>query len=124
MALLTNTDSYRILKHLALPYEKLTYIKERIALVATEEGEDFESQILSLLAQLDSLELKISEEKLNVNSALIRADVLEWEGGGKRSRGMIDEYGKLRGSLANFLGITLTINSRNCGGAMTMEVIL
>lgn len=122
--LLTNNDAYKILKYLALPYAQLPYIKSQINLIATEEGEEFEAQILLLLSQLESLELKINEEKSNANGALIKADVLEWEGGGRRSRGMVEEYNKLRGSLANFLGIDLTtIRTGKCG-YLTMEVIL
>lgn len=123
--LLTNTDVYKILKYLGLPYTKLVLIKEKINLIAVEEGQEFEGEVLSLLAQLDSLELKINEEKSNPNAGLIRADVLEWEAGGSRFKGMSQEYNKLCAILANFLGIDLIAERRIYNnGSLTIDVIL
>lgn len=122
--LLTNNDAYRILKFLSLPYSQLSFIKEQITKISTEEGEEFEAYILKLLADLESLETTITEEKSNPNAGLIKADVLEWEGGGSRSKGMTQEYNKLRGQLANFLNIDLREKLVHNSGSLTMEVLL
>ena len=127
-ALITNTDTYNILKHLGLPFSQLNYLREQIDIVALE-GTDYEQLILDTLTKLEAVALKLSEEQSNPNSALIRADVLEWEGGGKRSAGITAEYGRLKAYLANLLNIPLSDLSSTSGnpigsGSMCIEVIL
>ena len=76
------------------------------ALDSAESSPEVEAEVNDILSQLAALESSLLAERNNPNSAMIRADVVEWEGGGARSRGMIVASNNLKRELANLLGLT------------------
>jgi len=61
--------------------------------------------VQDLLAQLAEVNTAIATEQSSVNNSLIRADVLEWEEGG-RSTGMTNQESRLQQQLYNLLGLS------------------
>lgn len=124
--LFTNQQTYQILRYLSLPLSELPTLLTKIDdIVAIDE--DLQVEILSILNKLIALEELLSNERNSINSGLIRADVLEWESGGRRSAGMTLEYSKAKNELAIFLGYPLPSigGSSSCGsGSLSMNVII
>ena len=107
------TDWLRVIKHLALnKADKEAEV--RAALTAAESDSDLEAEVKAVLDQLDSIRDAIATERNNPNSALVKADVLEWEAG-KRTDGMNLERQELRLYLASLLNISIASPDRVVG---------
>lgn len=97
------SDYLKILKYLNLSINYKTEILQKLSEI---EGDAIlENEVKQTLNNLDAIQTTITNERNNPNSALIRADVLEWEPGGKRTEGMLEERLTLLYHLANLLGL-------------------
>jgi len=123
----TDADIYKMLEHLGLPFSYLPELRDKLTLVSATEGDEYESKIIDCVIALDSLAQARSEASADANAGLIRADVLEWEGGGKRLLGFSQEYDRKRALLANLLDIPLTLipsgSRQYCSGVLEIEVM-
>ncbi len=86
---------------------------------------EFIPAIEFLTSELEQLEATIAEEMSSANSALIRADVLEWEAGA-RSEGMLNRRSELRHRIYNLLdlnsyGLLLPGSSEVVSGSGTFD---
>ncbi len=68
------------------------------------------------LATLDSLDTLLTSEQGSSNAALIKADVLEWEGSGARTLGISQRYDSLRSRIASILAQDLEVSGNSAGG--------
>ncbi len=98
------TDTYlKVIKCLNLTIDDEIVVKAALAIA--EATPEVETEVTNILDQIAVLEGSILAELSSPNSAMIRADVVEWEGGGARAKGMKQALGTLKQQLANLLGL-------------------
>ena len=98
------SDTYlKVIKYLNITIAQADSI--HTALSEAEAKPEVEAEVTEVLGKIATLEAGILAERSSPNSAMIRADVVEWEGGGARSRGMIVALNLLKQELANLLGL-------------------
>ena len=117
------TDKTRIIKYRAynLPSEESLVTVSNLSdwidgLLANLEANlpDLIAAIQADLDSLDALDLTLNTEQGSTASGLIRADVLEWEPGGAKTRGIEVRFESIRGRIAAIL--SQTISGRQAGG--------
>lgn len=72
--------------------------------------------IESDLATLETLDITLTTEKGSTSGALIKADVLAWEGGGARTTSISARYDELRDRIARMLSQAIVEDSSSGGG--------
>ena len=93
-----SSDFYlKVLQHLRLKISDADTIKA--ALAEAETDLDLEAAVTTTVADLDTVCQALINEQSSPNSALIRADVLEWSEG-ERSTGMMSRKRDLQQQLA------------------------
>ena len=88
--------------------------KVQTALAAAEAVPEIEQEVTEILSQIASLEGRLLAENSSPNSAMIRADVVEWSRG-DRTKGMNIALSMLKQRLANLLGLNYNPSSKGCG---------
>jgi len=111
-------DRYRIIEHLSLPIAQESTVVKCMDAVTTK-SDLLVNRILGILEQLDDISSKLAAERSSPNSALVKADVLEWQAGA-RSHGMLQQRGELVRQLANLLGIE--VKRSRPSGTLSIEV--
>ena len=96
-------DTYlKVIKYLNKTIADEAEVKS--ALATAEATPEVEVEITNILTQMDELDAALLAERSSPNSAMTRADVVEWEPG-QRSKGMTTALNILRQQLANLLGV-------------------
>lgn len=85
-----------------------------------QKSEFLVNQLLQIMANFQSVEMTIVSERSSVNSALKKADVLEWETA-SRSAGMFSQRDDLIEKLRYQLSLPPSPSSMNGGGAMLLR---
>ena len=93
----------KVIKHLNITIADAASVQ--IALDVAEQSPAIETEVASILAFIEDLAGKIATEQSSPNSAMTRADVVEWEGGGARTKGMYTALNNAKRLLANMLGL-------------------
>jgi hypothetical protein len=115
-------DKYKIIKYLYLPASQEGMVQDAMNLVQ-EKSEILVTEVQGILTELDDLTTLLSNERNSPNGALIKADVLEWEGG-KRTEGMKESRTELTTQLANLLGLEINRQTRMATTSIDIQVIL
>lgn len=89
------------------------------ALLVAEAIPEVEAEVIEVLDRIEALNDAIASERASVNSAMIRADVIEWEAG-KRSAGMVTAINVLKDYLARLLGLTYKNKTYGACGTFTI----
>lgn len=112
-------DRERIRKALLYPAAKITVNQIQTAMDRiTLESPESISSIQSLLDKLDDIDDLILTANSDSSYAMIRADVVEWEGGGKRTAGLWVERNGVIQELSSTLSLApyqMAGNSNNSG---------
>lgn len=77
----------------------------KAALATAETTPEVEAEVTEVLEKLATLEGNLYTEQSSPNSAMTRADVIEWQPG-QRTRGMTTSLNSYKQKLANLLGLT------------------
>lgn len=93
----------RVIKALNIVIAQVQSVHD--ALATAEADPLLEAEVLSLLDQIEAVEAALFAERSSPNSAMTRADVVEWQPG-KRTEGMTTALNVLKHQLANLLGVT------------------
>ena len=112
--LFTENDLTRVIKYLEInPFTTQGEEYVRIQMDRTEDSlPNLVPEIQADLNTLDTLDASLTTEQGSTNAALIKADVLEWEPGGARTRGLYAEAARLKTRLRSLLGLTASSGSR------------
>ena len=111
-----NNTYLDIIKYLNLSIEDRPRVKT--ALLRAEEDPELEVEIINMVVQISSIEAALLEERSSPNSAMIRADVVEWQPGA-RTQGMTTALRVLKRRLGNLLGIEY--KSSSYGGTTSIS---
>lgn len=100
------TDRERIRKVLNYPAVKQSVdtIQSAMDRITNESPESI-TTVQSLLEQIDELAESLRTARSDASYAMIKADVVEWEPGGKRSEGIAIEKAELEAELAATMGL-------------------
>lgn len=77
----------------------------KAALNTAEATPEVEAEVTEVLEKLATLEANLYTEQSSPNSAMIRADVIEWQPG-QRSKGLNTSLSSYKQRLANLIGLT------------------
>lgn len=108
--MLPSNTYLRVIKALNIVIAQVQSVHD--ALASAEIDPLLEAEILNFLDQIEAVESALLAERSSPNSAMTRADVVEWQPG-KRTDGMVTALKVLKTQLANLLGITW--NNLKCG---------
>ena len=111
------TDTNRIIQHLGLGALYIEYdivVSQQDAI--TTKRPDIIPLIQADLDTLDTLDASLTTEQGSTAGALIRADVLEWEGGGAKTAGISQRYDAIRRRVANMMSLEVGAGSGGGGG--------
>ncbi|MGL5944257.1 MAG: hypothetical protein ACRC2S_28580 [Waterburya sp.] len=106
----------KIIKYLNLTIADEAEVKA--ALTTAEATLEVEVEVSNVLTKIDTLEQALLAERSSPNSAMTRADVVEWQPG-KRTAGMLVALKELKQQLANLLGLEYEIPSNELGTVVT-----
>lgn len=99
-------DRERIRKVLNYPAVKLSVDSIQSAMDRiTEESPESIATVQELLDQIEELSESLRTARSDASYAMIKADVVEWEAGGKRSEGIAIEKAELEADLAATMGL-------------------
>ena len=112
--LFTENDLTRVIKYLEInPFTTQGEEYVRIQMERTEDSlPNLVPEIQADLDTLDTLDASLTTEQGSTNAALIKADVLEWEPGGARTRGLYAEAARLKIRLRSLLGLAANGGSK------------
>lgn len=112
--LFTENDLTRVIKYLEInPFTPKGEEYVRIQMERTEDSlPNLVPEIQADLNTLDTLDAALTTEQGSTNAALIKADVLEWEPGGARIRGLHAEAARLKTRLRSLLGLAANGGSK------------
>lgn len=79
------TDNIKIMSALRLTFDDIPLITTQMTTISIIPA--LVLKIQSLLTEIEELEELAKTEQANPNFALVKADVLQWEGGGSRTLG-------------------------------------
>ena len=100
-----NSDDWGlVIQHLGLSMTDEPNVKAAMTALETDHPEVVPT-VQSLLTQLTELENTISSELSSSNSALVRADVLEWEGSEQRNAGMFQQRARIVDQIYRLLNL-------------------
>jgi hypothetical protein len=100
----SNGDNIRIMSALRLTYADLDRINSAMAIA--EGSKPLLNRIQELLDEIEETEGNLKRELNNPNFALVRADVLAWQGDGNRALGYNISLYKIVNELGNLLNLT------------------
>lgn len=120
--LFVEDDLIRVIKYLEIqPFTSQGEEFVRAQMVRTEtELPGLVPEIQSDLDKLDTIDATLTTEQGSVNASLIKADVLEWEPGGRRVAGFTAEMSRLKNRIRTLLGI----DSLTSGGRSGMGILM
>lgn len=111
-------DKTRILKYRAYTVRSDEYTSVTLSTLIQQQMNDIETNLPDLvpviqadLATLDALDASLTTEQGSTNSSLIRADVLEWEGGGRKTAGIAARFEAVRERIAQMLSQAIEGNT-------------
>ena len=120
--LFVEDDLIRVIKYLEIqPFTSQGEEFVRAQMVRTEtELPGLVPEIQADLDKLDTIDATLTTEQGSVNASLIKADVLEWESGGRRVAGFTAEMSRLKNRIRTLLGI----DSPTAGGRSGMGILM
>ena len=120
--LFVENDLIRVIKYLEIqPFTSQGEEFVRAQMVRTEtELPGLVPEIQADLDKLDTIDAALTTEQGSVNAALIKADVLEWEPGGRRTTGFTSEMARIKNRIRALLGIS----GPTTGGRSGMGILM
>ena len=121
-SLFVENDLIRVLKYLEInPFTSQGEDYVRAQMERTEDSlPGLVPEIQADLDTLDTLDATLTTEQGATNAALIKADVLEWEPGGRRTQGLATESARIKQRLRNLLGLGSGTGGSSRGGMGTL----
>jgi hypothetical protein len=121
----TDADFARILKYQAYEVQMGTYTSVTLSQLVRQQLSSLETTLPELvpiiqddLDTLDTLDTALVAERGSINSSLIKADVLEWEGRGQKTAGISVEFERIRRRIAQMLSQQIGGGGRGMGSLM------
>lgn len=110
-------DALRIQRILKLEASKKKLIENQIA-IALSRSPDLRLELSNTLVGIRKLEVLQDAHAVDSQTTLVKADVLEWESGGK-SRSVAVRLNQLKDELITMLDIEFLLNRKSTGAATT-----